>query len=75
MDKNLLEQMKSLESELTSIFSDIEKDLDMEEKDNKEIWLEDNTEDEEDNLDEELELEYYLFIFKNKNASKSMGCS
>ena len=57
MDKNLLEQMKSLESELTSIFSDIEKDLDMEEKDNKEIWLEDNTEDDEDNLDEELELE------------------
>ena len=56
MDKNLLEQMKSLESELTSIFSDIEKDLDMEEKDNKEIWLEENTEeDEEDNLDEELE--------------------
>ena len=56
MDKNLLEQMKSLESELTSIFSDIEKDLDMEEKDNKEIWLEENTEeDEEDNFDEELE--------------------
>lgn len=55
MDKNLLEQMKSLESELTSIFSDIENDLDIEEKDNKEIWLEENTEDEEDNFDEELE--------------------
>lgn len=58
MDKNLLEQMKSLESELTSIFSDIENDLDMEEKDDKGFWLEENTEeDEEDNLDEELELE------------------
>ena len=53
MDKNLLEQMKSLESELTSIFSDIEKDLDVEEKDNKEIGLEENTE--EDDFDEELE--------------------
>lgn len=55
MDKNLLEQMKSLESELTSIFSDIENDLDMEEKDDKGIWLEENTEDEEDDFDEELE--------------------
>lgn len=55
MDKNLLEQMKSLESELTSIFSDIEKDLDIEEKDDKEIWLEENIENEEDDFDKELE--------------------
>lgn len=56
MDKNLLEQMKSLESELTSIFSDIENDLDMEEKNDKGIWLEENSEDEEDE-ESDLELE------------------